>query len=201
MNVRIRLDLPFGAGVYYIDRYHVNQYNLRLWITTNHMDPTVQNIALERVRHFVYREMDSSMFINSEHVEKCRQFANAGMNLTTLPCEPVDQIVGIMLYYKLNAIMEECMAVTETEISSTMGDNIVYLHSEEEEFSNIDYPDWWFNVDITHCDLNILDQEKVLSMPQHNAWRDLGLAWPDSNEEEESGNVVVFADFKNNETK
>lgn len=201
MNVRIRVDMPFGAGVYYIDQYRVNYYNLRLWVTTNHSDPAMQNIALERVKHFVYQELDSSVFISADHVDQCQQFVNAGMKLTTMPCEPVDQIVGIMLYYKLNAIMEEFMVVNETELSSTMGDSIVYLHNDNEEFDNINYPDWWFNADPSHCDLAMLDQEKVLSIPQYNAWRDLGLAWLHDTAEDESGNVVVFADFKNNETK
>jgi hypothetical protein len=34
-----------------------------------------------------------------------------GINVTTLPEEPVDQIIGMMLYYKLNAIMEGRMIV------------------------------------------------------------------------------------------
>lgn len=201
MNVRIRISMPFGAGVYYDNQYRINQYNLKLWLTTNHVDPVMQNIALERIRHFVYQELDSSVFINAEHAAQCQQFANAGMKLTTMPCEPVDQIVGIMLYYKLNAIMEDYMLVNETELSSTMGDNIVYLHSENEEFDNASYPDWWFSADVIHCDFDILEQEKVLSMPQNNAWRDLGLAWAESTDDTDSGNVVVFADFKNNETK
>jgi hypothetical protein len=201
MNVRIRHDLSFSSAVYYAGQFRVNHYTLRLWMTTVHPDQVTHNIALERIKHFVYQELDSTVFINAENIEQCRAFINAGLDITTLPTEPVDQIIGIMLYYKLNAIMEQHMIIVETELASILGDNIVYLHSDN-ELTNIEVmSDWWQTADLTHCDQELLQGDKVLSMPQASAWRDLDLAWPEYSSDVGSGNVVVFADFKNNETK
>jgi hypothetical protein len=42
----------------------------------------------------------------------------------------------------------------------------------------------------------------VVAIPQATAWGELDLAWTDDADGDESGNVVVFADFKKpNETK
>jgi hypothetical protein len=78
----------------------------------------------------------------------------------------------------------------------------VYLHAENETSENLSMPDWWTTADLTHCDSALTNSEKVLSIPQHNAWRDLELAWPDIPGKDDSGNVVVFANFKQpNETE
>jgi hypothetical protein len=170
-------------------------------MTTNHTDPATHNIALERIKHFVYNELDSTVFIHTQHDAQCRKFVEAGLNITTLPTEPVDQIVGIMLFHKLNAIMEQYMVIEETELSSVLGDNITYLHSENEITSNIELSPWWTSPDLVHCDQNFLETDKILSLPQASAWRDLDLGWPEETTDSNTGNVVVFANFKNNETE
>jgi hypothetical protein len=196
MNVRLKYDIPFTAGVYYNSSLRMNNYSLRLWMTTNSIDPADQNISFERLKYFVYSEIDSTIFINSEHTEQCRQYIRAGLNITTLPGEPVDQLVGIMLYYKLNAVTEDRMIIVETELSSTYGEDMTYLHSEHEITDDIIKPDWWNSSDIVHCDVQLIDTDKVVAMHRASAWRDLNLAWPDDTVLGETGNTVVFADFK-----
>ncbi len=201
MNVRIKCDLPFSAAIFYNGQFRINHFSLRLWMTTNHSDSDCHNIALERIKYFVYNELDSTVFIYSKNVAQCEKFVSAGIKITTFPTEPVDQVVGIMLYHKLNAIMEQHMIVVETEISSTLGDNITYLHSESEQINNLESDTWWVTPDLVHCDLSWLINDKVLALPQGNAWRDLDLAWPDYVTDSDAGNVVVFADFKSNDSK
>ena len=145
---------------------------------------------------FVYSEIDSTIFINSDYAEQCRQFIGTGLNITTMPGEPVDQLVGIMLYHKLNAITEDRMVIVETELSSTFGENMTYLHSENETTSNIVATAWWTSADLVHYDTQLFESDKVVTMHQASAWRDVDLAWPDSVSEEETGNTVVFANFK-----
>ena len=140
--------------------------------------------------------MDSTVFINSIHVDQCQRLSAAGIKITTLPGEPVDQLIGIMLYYKLNAIIEGRMIVEETEITSAMGDNITYLHSENENIDIPVFPDWWQMADPVHCDSALIDSEKILTMPQAKSWRELDLFWTESEQTNNLGNTVVFADFK-----
>jgi len=194
MNVRIAQLLSFNAGGWYDNALEINQYTVKLWMITQTMDPLEQNIAFLRMKHFVYNELDSTIFINSTNVEKCSELAKVGLNITTLPGDPVDQLIGIMLFHKLNAIMEGRIAVVEVEISA--GDAVIYLHGENETSESLEQPAWWNSSDLTHSDIVLTDSDKVLSIAPSTVWRDMGLAWPEAEDSDKTGNIVVFADFK-----
>jgi len=204
MNVRLNYDMHFTAGVYYDGSLRMNNYSLRLWMTTNSENSVDQNTSFERIKYFIYTQIDSTIFIDSALEDQCRRFVDAGLNITTIPGDPVDQLIGIMLYYKLNAITEDRMIIVETEISSTHGDNMTYLHGEFENTAGFVRPEWWTTPDLIHSDINHTDSNNVVAISQATAWRDINLAWPnDSNTNEDAtGNIVVFADFKQpNETE
>jgi len=47
-----------------------------------------------------------------------------------------------------------------------------------------------------------LEVDKIVPMHANTAWRELNLDWPESQSTAETGNIVVFADFKpTNESK
>lgn len=196
MNVRLRHEMHFTAGVYYGGQTRMNNYTLTLWMTTNCVDATDQNTSFERIKYFVYSEMDSTIFINADHETQCQLLCAAGLNITTMPGEPVDQLIGLMLYFKLNAITEGRMIIEETEIASTMGENMTYLHSGMEHTDIAHQPDWWQAADPIHCDPDLIDTDKVLNLPKAMLWRDLDLAWTTWDSAQDHDNTVVFADFK-----
>ena len=202
MNVRLKYDLHFNAGVYYRGNTILNNYSLRLWMITNTELAEDQNTAFERMKYFVYNHVDNTMFIDGAEQEQCEKFLQAGLNITTMPGDPVDQLIGIMLYHKLNAIMEQRMNIVETELSSAQGQAMTYLHSEGEDTLGVEAPAWWLSADLAHSDFALPESEKVVSMQTTTAWRDLDLAWSELPPSMDHGNIVVFADFKpNNETK
>jgi hypothetical protein len=202
MNVRIRHSMTFTAGIYYAGETCMNNYVLTLSMITHSTEAASHNVAFERLKYFVYNCLDSTIFINQEHEDQCARLANAGLSVTTLPGDPVDQLIGLMLYYKLNAIMEDRIIVEETEISSSLGENMVYLHSENEITDIGIVPDWWATADTAHNDLVLIGTDKIVSMHGNTVWRELDLTWPESATVAETGNVVVFRDFKpGNETK
>jgi hypothetical protein len=200
MNVRLEYNLQFTAGVYWENQMFMNRYLVKLYMMTNSSDPAVQNIAYERLKYFVYDQMANTIFINYEHQKQCRALIAAGLKITTLPGEPVDQLIGIMLCAKLNAIMEQNIIVHEVEVSSDLGENMVYLHSSEESLGPFSGPGWWHEADHTHCDWSLIDSEKTVAMHQAGAWRELELAWPDQ-DSTHGNNTVVFAKFGQDETK
>ena len=191
MNVRIAQLLGINAGAWYDGSLEMNQYTIKLWMITQTMSLEEQNIAFRRAKHFVYSQLENTIFIDSED-PKCADLAQAGLNITTLPGEPADQLIGIMLFHKLNAIMENRIAIVEVEISA--GDALVYLHGENETSEDLIQPNWWSSTDLTHSDFVPVESDKVLSIPQ--SWRDLELDWPKEPTADNTGNIVVFADFK-----
>jgi hypothetical protein len=202
MNVRLKYDFPFTAGIYHNGNFYMNNYNLKVLMATVSEDPDDQTTAFERLKYFIYTCMESTVFIDTAETEQCNRYVQAGLNITTMPGAPVDQLIGIMLYHKLNAVMENRMIVFETELSSAVGEYMVYLHSEEEHTVGYVQPEWWDTADLTHNEVVLDNLDNVVAIPQATAWRELDLAWTDDIAGNESGNVVVFADFKKpNETK
>jgi hypothetical protein len=202
MNVRLKYDMPFTAGIYHNDSFYMNNYTLRMLMATVSDDPNDQATAFERLKYFIYTCMESTIFIDSAETEQCDRYVQAGLDITTMPGAPVDQLIGIMLYHKLNAVMENRMIVFETELSSAVGEYMTYLHSEEENTVGYVQPEWWTTADLTHSEFAPANSDNVVSIPQATAWGELDLAWTDAEAGDESGNVVVFADFKkSDETK
>jgi hypothetical protein len=202
MNVRLKYDFPFTAGIYHNGNFYMNNYALRVLMATVSEDPDDQTTAFERLKYFIYTCMESTIFIDVAETEQCNRYVQAGLRITTMPGAPVDQLIGIMLYHKLNAVMENRMIVFETELSSAVGEYMVYLHSEEEHTVGYVQPEWWDTPDLTHSEIAPANSDNVVAIPQATAWGELDLAWTDDEASNESGNVVVFADFKKpNETK
>ena len=193
MNVRIAQLLCFNAGAWYDGELEMNQYTIKLWMITQSENALEQNNAFRRAKHFIHNELESTIFIDDAEEAKCEQLVQAGLNITTLPGDPADQLIGIMLFHKLNAIMEGRIAVVEVEISA--GDAVVYLHGENETSDELVQPVWWLSPDLIHSDVVSSESAKVLSIPK--SWRDLSLEWPkEVAVDNDNGNVVVFADFK-----
>ena len=202
MNVRLEYTMTFTAGVWWEGRMIMNNYLARVSMITNCVEPANQNTAFERLKYFVFNQLNSTIFVNRTHQDTCDKFVAAGLDVTSLPAEPVDQIIGMMLYCKLNAVMEQRIVINEIEVSSELGEHMVYLHAADENLGPFDIAGWWHDSDPIHCDLTLIDSDKVVAMHRAGVWRELGLAWhEESDPVSDSDNTVVFADFKNNETK
>ena len=191
MNVRIKFPITFTAGIFYNDELQMNNYMVNLYMLTNSNDGATNNIALDRIKYFIYTEIDSSVFIDSADIERCKKFIDAGIKITTIPDTPVDQLIGIMLHYKLSAITEERLIIDEIEISSSIGEGLIYVHGSHENVDDLAVPEWWKSVDMVHCDPDLIDSDEIVTLENLNVWRDLNLDWP-SEEESETGNTVVF---------
>jgi hypothetical protein len=203
MNVRLRYSTVFTAGIFYDDQLRMNNYQVKLHITTNSEEGEDHNIALDRIKYFLHNQLNSTVFINSANLDQCRALATAKINITTLPEDPLDQVIGIMLYCKLNAIIENRMIIDEIEICSELGENIVYLHNDQDALGPFADTGWWSETEAAHCDLTLVDNEKTVELHHIGAgWRELGLHWDESiliNVNDD--NKVVFADFAKDETK
>ena len=142
-----------------------------------------------------------AVFVNHTDGDQIKKLKAAGIKVVVMPEEPVDQIIGMMLYSKISAVMEGHMLVRGVMISSTAGDSVVYEHDNTESAAPFDQPGWWNSTD-PHCEMQTKrNPEKVFVITASNQWRDLGLEWVDNNKPSEDGNVLVFTEFKKNEDK
>jgi hypothetical protein len=199
MNVRLQYDLDFLAGIYYDDRLQLNSYSVSMSLLTKTTDAVNTNIAMDRLKIFMHGELSNTVFVNQALKERAEMLQIMGVNVTTLPEEPVDQIIGMMLYYKLNAIMEGRMSVTRLDLMSALGDSVWYQHDEDEDSPGpFRAEGWWHAPTVQHHNVDVGDVEDNVVKVVPNAWIEYGLTWPEDTAEP-IANTVVFANFSRNE--
>jgi len=198
MNVRLQYDLEFTAGIYYEDRLQMNHYSVNLQLLTQTADAASTNIAMDRVKYFTQAKLAHSVFINHDLIERAELMDLVGIATTTLPQDPVDQIIGMMLYTKYNAVMEDRMIVTSLDICSVLGDSVWYQHDAEDPLGPFAVEGWWSEPTPRHNDLPQPQSGNVVKI-SNNHWREYGLEWADS-PTGPVNNTIVYANFAKNET-
>jgi hypothetical protein len=199
MNVRLQYDLDFLAGIYYDERLQLNSYSISMSLLTKTTDALNTNIAMDRLKMFMHSELANTVFINQALKERAEMLQIMGVNVTTLPEEPVDQIIGMMLYYKLNAIMEGRMTVTRLDLMSALGDSVWYQHDADEDSPGpFRAEGWWHEPTVQHNTIEADGLAANVLKVVPNAWIEYGLTWPEDTPES-TANTVVFANFAKNE--
>ena len=197
LNARLRKSFNFYTGLVYQRRFMINHYSATVDILTVSTDHDEQNIAYERMKHWIYHVIDDSILIN-EHDPDLERYRDTDARLVCLPDDPVDQYIGIMLYLKLNAIMENRMVITDIEIYSRQGDNASYLHTVGESIGRFaDHNGWWTDARPIWYNPRNDKNSKVVSLDRPAEWSDQDLAWQQFNEFKKSDGVITS--FRKNE--
>jgi hypothetical protein len=187
MNVRIEYPVEFLAAAYWENTVMMNAYTVRCEMLTNTRDSREQNIALERIKYILFAQMQNSVFVDHREKAAIKRLEAAGMRTVVLPEQPVDQIVGMMLYSKLDAVMEGRMTVTQLKLSSELGENVTYFQTDNETIGPFQEKGWWNNPDPVVSDSK--GGGKVVSIKGTTTWQMLDLDW--NKEEENKGNTIV----------
>jgi len=199
MNVRLEYDMQWRAAIWFENCLQINSYNMELAITTNTSNADDHVVSLNRLNHFVYNEMANTVYIHQNDVTQIQALTSAGIKVTTMPEQPIDQIIGIALYCKLNAILEERMIVTNVTIQSLLGDNVRYLHSSQESLGPCSDTGWWNESGPVHSNFKpVTGGKRVVKLNRTPTWRDLDLGWSGT-EQPKNENTVMFAKFPTDE--
>jgi hypothetical protein len=202
MNVKIGYTLQFTAGIWWDGQLIMNNYNVTFKMLTVSTDHENQNVALDRLRYMADQCFTDTVFVYRDHEEQIERLRAAGISVTVLPEEPVDQIIGMMLFAKMNAIMEDQIRVKTVLISSKVGDDVIYEHNDTEDVTPFDAEGWWLDPEPIHdVPENNIESESVFVMPVGKLWRELGLEWNTVSIDITAENILVFAEFKNDKDK
>lgn len=203
MNIELQYSVDFSAMIYTPEGpvwpLMANTYAVSMQLLTVTKNKKDINIALERLKVFLFSELAHTVFVNREYSEHTDMLQILGSNVTQLPEEPVDQVIGIMLYCKLNAIMENRMQITQLDIASQLGDNIWYKHGEDDDLGPFCQDGWWHKPSVQHQNDEQLDTPANVVNLQRTGWVDYGLSWSD--DIETAGNTVVYANFPRHENQ
>jgi hypothetical protein len=183
MITRIERDIFFVAGVHFDDQYYINSYELVLSMLVETDLPKEQVVALDRLDFLIKNIITNSVFVNADHEESIEKYRNAGIKVATLPGEPYDQIVGMVLLLKLNSIMENRIKITDITINSLLSDGMRYpIVAESAENADIMLGhNWWHSndIEITNDDILVEPKNNVVKLFDDSVWADLNLSWKD----------------------
>jgi hypothetical protein len=195
--------MTLQAGVWYRGRLKMNTYEFELHFTTNSESTEDHNIALDRIKYFINDQLDSTIFIHQDNTDQIKHLLEAGCSVTTLPEEPVDQIIGMMLFSKFTAIVDDYLKIIELEISSILGGDVWYKHNFLESLGVFEESGWWNQNNLLHVDIRKISKDaKVFKIIPDTDWQELDLHWTSDERQEstdgESSNVI-FPDFTRND--
>ncbi len=184
MITRIERDIFFVAGVHFNDAYYINTYDFLLSMLVETDIPKEHTIAMDRLDFFIKTIVTNSVFINEEKHKEIEKYVEAGLNVITLPSEPFDQIVAMVILLKLNSIMENRIKITDLTVSSLLGEGIRYpIVSETAENADIMLGDkWWYRSDIETTNQNVFKidtDNNVVKLFDDSVWAQHDLSWKD----------------------
>ena len=126
--------------------------------------------------------------INFKNISKsvskklAKKYQDIGFRTIILPNEPADQLTGLALYSKLQAVTEDVMDILDISLRSTMGGGISYLHNDEETAGPYEKPGWWSDTG-PNCSTLPSTGKKIVTL-NNPTWKSLDLDWDDGEEPE-----------------
>src|ERR1035441_330722 len=107
MNIKLSHDVDFSAVIVDGDRIFPNFYKLKINLITLTENSSYQNVAIQRILIFLQEIFDGSILCNIKNINANKLIRIAkNSRVILLPEEPYDQIIAMILFHKLYAIVE-----------------------------------------------------------------------------------------------
>ena len=180
MTTRIQHEFTFQSGVYCEGRFLMNIYEISLCMSVETDSIREQNIAMERISYYLSEHLENSIFVQDSEKKIIEKYTAAGFNVCTLPAEPYDQIISIMLLVKLNAITEGRFDITDLSLGSKLSEGVSYLYDTDSPRGPLEADGWWTETTATittAAKQNKKDKIVQLFDEQSSDWSEIGLSW------------------------
>lgn len=205
MTARIHRSFDLQMGVHFTGEFYMNLYEIDLNFNVETESIKEQNIALDRIKYYLSECLEHSILVHDAEDKTIEKYLNADMRVCVLPEEPYDQIVGIMLLVKLNAITEGRLVVTDISIGSRMSDNVGCLHSLEDNTGPFALKNWWSDSSTKINNYIVSGKgKKIVKLHKPSAdWDEVNLEYKEKEPfmKNTSSSEIVFANFDNKTDK
>ena len=192
MNYRMSKTWAVLANIVWQDNVLCNDYRIRMDWTTATDDSHEQNIAYDRIKYWLFDVMEHSVMIPQDH-ELISAFQATGQRVITVPGDPIDAVIAMMLFAKMSAITEGRIEFTEIAVSSEQGGHVQHLQSSDEDVMMFAEPGWWQEPTPIWNTIKPKRGNKIVSLARVPEWGELGLGWEDAKATADGS--VVFAEF------
>lgn len=180
MTTKIQRDFTFLSGVYCEDQFSMCMYETSLFIDVETDSIREQNIAMERLSYFMSEYLENSIFVKDTNKKMIDLYTAAGLKVCTLPEEPHEQIIAIMLMMKLNAIAEGRFIITDLSLTSSLSAGVSYMCDIDGPMGPFQATGWWDKTDASMSATNKQNKkDKIVQLFRtHNTdWAEFGLGW------------------------
>lgn len=177
MNTRIVKEYTIDSAVHFDNKFMITPFDMSLYMDVETDSVREQNVAIERVNYFLQYHIDSAVFVDSKLTEVINKYESAGISVIEIPEEPYDQVIGVVLMLKLNAIMENRMIVTDCIFGSKLSMGIKFDLALEQAEDTFVGPFWWNNSSVTVSNRVPTKKDKIVKLFNADKWDDLKLTW------------------------
>lgn len=180
MSTTIQRDFTFQTGVYYEDTFLINTYDIDLTMLVETDSIREQNVAMDRIKYFLHECLENSIFIDMSEKKVIDKYLAANLKVCTLPEEPYDQIITLVLLTKLNAILEGRLLITDIVLNSQLSDGVKFIYDYESvNIANPFKNGWWMEPNAHINDIYKQNKkDKIVKLVKNvNDWTIAGLEW------------------------
>ena len=177
------------------DRYErptINTYSIKMEFTALAEDNHQHNVAYQRMKFWMHDIMDSCVLISQDNPD-IKSWQETGSRILIMPEDPVDQLVGIMLYSKLSAITEPHIMIDQVSVASPLDDDVIYHHYSDEDLGPFTQSGWWNDPRPVWQSKIPRGKGKVINLARAAEWKDHELDWEKSPQE----NTVMITKINN----
>jgi phage gp46-like protein len=104
-----------------------------------------QNVAMERIKYFLNECLENSIFVQDTELKIIEKYNTCGFKVCTVPEEPYDQIITLLLLTKLNSITEGRLVITDVTLGSRMSDEVRFICDIESPLGPLEAHGWWMD--------------------------------------------------------
>lgn len=178
MSVKLEKTFSFQTGVHFQDKFLMNLYDFTLSMEVLTDCIIEQNIAMERIKYFLFDCLENSIFVNEKEKKVIDNYSTAGIKVCTVPDDPYDQIIATILLLKLRAITESRLLITDIYLVSKLSDDVKFWLEIDDIESMYTNEGWWNKSSTCITDAPKSNKkDKILKLFNNTEWNDVGLHW------------------------
>lgn len=160
----ITIEEKFSCCVVVDTQLLPNTFDVKINLLPTNNTQKNYNVALERINIMFREVLEDSILIGPASVSK---FKNAmGLNgiIHTLPDEPYDHLMAIVLHTKITAILEGVFSVEKVSVTSTQGQGVTHTFENDEDIDVLrelidnpdlqEYVDYWYTTNVNFIRLH-----------------------------------------------
>lgn len=181
-STAIEKSFTFSVAIHYEDSFLINSYTVKLSMSILTDDHREQQVSVDRIGYWLNYMLQNSVIIQDTNEDQIIKYAYAGIGVCTLPDEPFDQLLSMILLLKLNAITENKIVITSLKLESMLSDGVGYtmnLEDAEDLYGYNRTSGWWNLKDVSMSDFVHAKEhdEKVINLFDSDDWTAAGLNW------------------------